>query len=81
MNAIRQLAEALRAPDCPNRRVTPGIDGSAARLLFGPGHEPPERIAPDSQPFPFVIGPEDVGRLCTLRTHREMLEFVRFEWS
>ena len=80
VNTIVKLANALRAPDCPNRPVPAGDNDTATRLIFGPKREPPARIAPDSQPFPFVVGPEDVHRLCALRTHRQMLELVGFEW-
>ena len=81
VNTIAMLAGALRAPDRPDRPVPLGIGDAGARFLYGPRDAPSPRIAPDSQPFPFVVGPEEVCRLCTLRTHRQMLEFVGFEWS
>ena len=80
MNTIETLAKSLRAPADPNRPVPPRVDDTAARILYAPRHAPSMRIAPHSQPFPFVVGPEDVHRLCALHTPRQMLELVGFEW-
>lgn len=73
------LAETVRfpggGPELPDG-VTENIGG---RVIFGTGESAYEFLSSASQPYPFIIGPDDLLKFCKLPTHMDMMESIGFE--
>ena len=57
----------------------PDCDGIGARIVFGKRDADFEYLSGPTQPYPFIVGPEDVQALLRLSSHAEIMEFIGFE--
>ena len=57
----------------------PDCDGVGARIVFGTTDADFEYLSGPTQPYPFIVGPEDVQSLLRLSSHAEIMDFIGFE--
>jgi len=57
----------------------PDCDGVGARIVFGTTPDAFEYLSGATQPYPFIVGPEDVQSLLRLSSHAEIMDFIGFE--
>lgn len=72
------LANVLRNPgscDLPGG-VSDSIGG---RVIFGTEEDDFAFLSSETQPFPFIVGPQDLVIFCTKPTHMHMMEAIGFE--
>ena len=59
--------------------IWPDCDGVGARIVFGTTDADFEYLSGPTQPYPFIVGPEDVQSLLRLSSHAEIMDFIGFE--
>ena len=72
------LADAVRNPGAGN--LPDGVsDNIEGRIIFGTSEEDFAYLSDETQPCPFIVGPDDLASFCSKSAHIEMMEAIGFE--